>query len=70
MTNATIALSPAFKDGDPVVLRVGSNQGTTGVFLRLKDDVKWADIVESNGAVRSHPLEWLAHRPARVVFEL
>jgi hypothetical protein len=63
MTNPTLA-SPSFKEGDAVVLRIGSNQGTTGMFLRLKNDVKWAEIMESNGSVRSHPLEWLARRPA------
>jgi hypothetical protein len=26
----------------------------------LKDDVKWADITESDGSIRSHPVEWLA----------
>ena len=34
-----------------------------GVFLRLKDDVNWADITERNGSVRSHPMEWLAFAP-------
>ena len=30
-------------------------------FLRLKEDVNWADITERNGNVRSHPVIWLAH---------
>jgi len=54
----------AFREGDEVVLARGSYQGTLGVFLRLKEDVKWADITERNGSVRSHPMVWLAHAPA------
>ena len=26
-----------------------------------KDDPKWADILEQNSEVRSHPVEWLQH---------
>jgi hypothetical protein len=43
------------------VLDRGSYQGTPGVFVRLRKDVKWADIRERNGSLRSHPVEWLAH---------
>jgi hypothetical protein len=50
-----------FREGDEVVLAEGSYQGTLGVFLRLRKDVSWADITESNGSIRSHPLAWLAH---------
>jgi hypothetical protein len=51
-----------FREGDEVVLAKGSYQGTLGVFLRFKEeDVSWADITERNGAVRSHPVVWLAH---------
>jgi hypothetical protein len=50
----------AFHEGDEVVLTEGTYQGSLGVFVRLKDDVKWADITMRNGAIRSHPLEWLA----------
>jgi hypothetical protein len=50
-----------FREGDEVVLAQGTYPGTTGVFLRFKEDVKWADITERNGDVRSHPVEWLAH---------
>ena len=50
-----------FLEGDEVVLARGSNQGTLGVFLRLRQDVRWADITERNGIVKSHPLEWLSH---------
>ncbi|HUQ92120.1 MAG TPA: hypothetical protein VM120_10610 [Bryobacteraceae bacterium] len=55
---------PTFREGDQVVLAEGSHQGTLGIFLRLRDDVKWADITERNGTVRSHPVEWLAHATA------
>jgi hypothetical protein len=51
----------AFQAGDRVVLAHGTYQGTPGVFLRLKDDVNWADITEAGGHVRSHPVLWLAH---------
>jgi hypothetical protein len=51
----------AFAEGDKVVLAAGVYQGTPGVFLRLRPDVNWADIVEWNGRMRSHPLAWLEH---------
>ena len=54
-------ISPAFQAGDEVVLAKGTYQGTLGVFLRLSEDAKWADITERNGCVRRHPVEWLAH---------
>ena len=54
-----------FHEGDEVVLAEGTYQGSFGVFLRLKDDVKWADITERNGAIRSHPVEWLGHAAVR-----
>ena len=57
----TLPADPTFCEGDEVVLARGSYQGTLGVFLGLKEDVKWANIRERNGNVRSHPVEWLAH---------
>jgi hypothetical protein len=54
-------VGPTFREGDEVVLAQGSHQGTLGVFLRLREDVNWADITERNGDVRSHPVIWLAH---------
>jgi hypothetical protein len=54
-------VSAGFHEGDEVVLAHGTYQGTSGVFLRLRDDVKWADIEERNGCIRSHPVAWLAH---------
>ena len=50
-----------FFKGDEVVLAKGTYTGTPGVFLRSRADIKWADITERSGRVRSHPLEWLAH---------
>ena len=50
-----------FHEGDAVVLAKGSYQGTLGVFLRLRQDPKWADITEPGGVVRMHPVEWMAH---------
>jgi hypothetical protein len=55
---------PVFREGDEVVLAEGSHQGTPGVFLRLRPDPNWADIRERNGAIRSHPIVWLAHAVA------
>lgn len=55
---------PTFREGDEVVLTHGSYQGTLGVFLRLREDVNWADMSERNGEVRSHPVMWLAHSAA------
>ena len=59
----------AFGEGDEVVLIAGTYGGTPGVFLRLKDDLHWADIVERNGSIRSHPVAWLAHitRDSKVI---
>jgi hypothetical protein len=54
-----------FHAGDEVVLANGTYQGTPGVFVGLKEgDAKWADITERSGAVRSHPVAWLAHAEA------
>jgi hypothetical protein len=58
---STAPTGPTFCEGDEVVLAAGTYPGTLGVFLRLKEDVNWADIRERNGDVRSHPVIWLAH---------
>ena len=50
-----------FLEGDEVVLARGSYQGTLGIFVRFRRDAHWADIMERNGRMRSHPVEWLAH---------
>jgi len=59
--SGTGQIDSVFREGDQVVLADGTYQGTLGVFLRLKEDVNWADITERNGRVRSHPVVWLAH---------
>ena len=48
------------------MLAEGTYQGTLGVFLRLKEDVNWADITERNGSIRSHPVAWLAHSASAI----
>ena len=53
-----------FREGDEVVLSDGAYRGTLGRFLRLKEDVNWADITERNGSIRSHPMAWLTHSTA------
>jgi len=58
----TPVAAPTFQKGDSVVLVTGTYEGTIGTFLNLKDDdPKWADILEQNSLVRSHPVEWLHH---------
>ena len=51
---------PEFREGDEVVLANGTYQRTPGVFLHLREDVKWADVAERDGSIRSHPVAWLA----------
>jgi hypothetical protein len=54
--------APTFQKGDAVFLAKGSYEGTLGTFLNLNDDdQKWADILEQNSQIRSHPVEWLQH---------
>lgn len=53
-----------FIEGDEVVLAKGTYTGTPGVFLRYRPDIKWADIRQCNGAVWSHPVEWLTQAEA------
>ena len=55
-----------FREGDEVVLAEDTYQGTQGVFIRLREDVNWADVTERNGSVRSHPVAWL-HHPAAAI---
>jgi hypothetical protein len=54
-----------FREGDEVVLAKGTYQGTPGVFLQLREDVNWADIMERNGSIRRHPVAWLDHVTGR-----
>jgi hypothetical protein len=58
---STRPAGPTFRKGDEVVLAQGTYQGTLGPFLRLREDVNWADITELSGDVRSHPVIWMAH---------
>jgi hypothetical protein len=51
----------AFHKGDEVILASGTYQGTSGVFLGLREDPVWADITQRDGIVHSHPVAWLAH---------
>ena len=60
----TPEIAPAFREGDEVILILGTYPGTPGKFLRLRADPNWADITERDGRVRSHPMAWLAHNPA------
>jgi hypothetical protein len=55
--------SNKFHEGDMVVLDRGTYQGTPGVFVRLLEDVNWAEIRTSDGALWNHPVTWLAHVP-------
>ena len=66
MTSAD-PIPTGFQQGDAVILVSGTYQGTRGVFLHLRADPKWADIEESSGRIRSHPLAWLGHSAATVV---
>ena len=49
----------SFQPGDRVFLVRGTYQGTSGIFLGLREDRRWADIEEPGGVVRSHPVAWL-----------
>lgn len=51
---------PRFAAGDEVYLREGTYPGTTGTFVGFRPDPNWADIQESSGRLRAHPVAWLA----------
>ncbi len=51
--------NPKFRAGNKVMLDQGPNRYTSGVFLKLNDDVEYATVQESDGAIRSHPVEWM-----------
>jgi hypothetical protein len=56
--------APTFRKGDSVFVAKGPNEGIVGTFLNFKDDdPNWADILEQNSQVSSHPVEWL--QPSR-----
>lgn len=61
ITDPAISAAPGtFHSGDRIYLAKGSYEGTTGIFLHLKTDPKWADIREPNDSIRAHPVEWMA----------
>ena len=54
--------APTFRKGDSVFVAKGPNEGIVGTFLNLNDDdPTWANILEQNSQVSSHPVEWLQH---------
>jgi hypothetical protein len=55
--------NPKFHPGEAVVLAEGPHKYVHGIFLGLKEDVEWGAIQESNGAVNSHPVEWMRSDP-------
>ena len=61
MFNTRPTRTNEFKEGDNVVLAEGTYQGTLGVFIRLRQDLNWAEVVERSGAMRRHPVAWLQH---------
>ena len=57
---AAAASACVFHEGDQVYLTKGSYEGTTGTFMHLRTDPKWADVLEPDSTVRAHPIEWMA----------
>lgn len=51
--------NPKFHPGEQVILAEGPHKYTCGTFLGLRDDVEWATIRESDGALSTHPVEWM-----------
>ena len=62
----TTAVRGPFREGDEVVLAIGSHEGTPGVFRRLRPDTNWAEITERDGVIRTHPVAWLAHTASAI----
>lgn len=50
---------PRFRTGDQIILRDGPHKFVSGTFMHLNDDVEWASIEQSDGQIRSHPVEWM-----------
>ena len=50
-----------FVSGGPVPLTEGTYRGTHRFFLQLGPDIRRADISETNGVIRSHPIHWLQY---------
>jgi hypothetical protein len=57
---AQLIEQPRFRAGDRIVLIDGPHEFVRGTFLHhLNDDVEWASIKQSDGQIRSHPVEWM-----------
>lgn len=55
-----------FQRGDAVIVLYGGlYYGMDGHFLALRQDPDWADVEESGGQLRAHPVQWLRHKGAR-----
>ncbi len=54
MMNVRVEEVRQFRAGDNVVLADGPYQGKPGVFLKLRDDVNWAEIKQFDGVVKCH----------------
>ena len=50
---------PKFHPGEAVILAAGPHKYVYGIFLGLQEDVEWGAVQESNGAVKSHPVDWM-----------
>ena len=42
--NTAKPIDTAFQENDEVVLAAGTYQGTRGVFLRFRNDARWASL--------------------------
>jgi hypothetical protein len=51
--------NPKFQGGNQVILAQGPHKFTRGTFVALRNDVEWATIRESSGALSVHPVEWM-----------
>lgn len=56
---AQLMEQPRFRAGDRIVLVHGPHKVVRGTFLHLNHDVEWASIEQSDGQIRSHPVEWM-----------
>jgi hypothetical protein len=63
---STVPTGPVFHEGDEVVLADGAYRGTSGFFLRLREDANRADVTERNGSTRGHPVIWLVHSASAI----
>ncbi len=61
MRIAPVAAIAEFRAGDNIVLVEGPYRSTPGVFLKLTEDIRWAEIEQWNGVVQAHPVVWMRH---------